>query len=139
MRILVAEDNPVNQRVITVLLEKRGHSVVLACNGSEAIDFQEKQSFDIIFMDVQMPAMNGHDATRAIRRAEQSIGSRIPIIAMTAHAMKGDREQCLQAGMDDYLAKPVLIRELEAMLEAFSSPRRRGDAEISAENAKKIL
>ena len=80
-----------------------------------------KQSFDIVFMDVQMPAMNGHDASRAIRSAEQGTGSRTPIIAMTAHAMKGDREQCLQAGMDDYLTKPVLIRELEAMLERFST------------------
>jgi signal transduction histidine kinase/ActR/RegA family two-component response regulator len=120
MRILVAEDNPVNQRVITGILEKRGHSVVLACDGREAIDLYLKQAFDVIFMDVQMPGMNGFDACSAIRSAEQATGSHTSIIAMTAHAMKGDREQCLTAGMDDYLSKPVRLRELDAVLKRLS-------------------
>ena len=129
MRILVAEDNPVNQRVITVLLEKRGHSVSLARNGSEAIELYANQMFDIIFMDVQMPIMNGYDASFAIRSAESPTGSRTPIIALTAHAMKGDREHCLNAGMDDYLTKPVRIRDLDAMLERFRPEEPRNRAE----------
>ena len=119
MRILVAEDNPVNQRLITVLLKKRGHSVWLAQNGREAVGLHANQPFDIIFMDVQMPMLNGHDASLAIRAAERTTGSRTPIIALTAHAMKGDREQCLNAGMDDYLTKPVRIGDLDAILDRF--------------------
>ena len=132
MRILVAEDNPVNQRVITVLLEKRGHSVSLARNGSEAVDVFAKQPFDMIFMDVQMPIMNGYDASLAIRSAERVTGFRTPIIAVTAHAMKGDREQCLNAGMDDYLTKPVVVRDLDAMLKRFQpeGPRNRAESDL---------
>jgi CheY-like chemotaxis protein len=132
MRILVAEDNPVNQRVITVLLEKRGHSVSLARNGSEAVDLCANQLFDMILMDVQMPIMNGYDSSLAIRSAERIAGSRTPIIALTAHAMKGDREECLNAGMDDYLTKPVLVRDLEAMLKRFQpeEPGNRAESDL---------
>jgi two-component system, sensor histidine kinase and response regulator len=98
LRVLLAEDNPVNQRLASRLLEKRGHSVVVAANGLEALEMIEKESFDLVFMDVQMPVMDGFEATAAIRKKEASSGVRLPIVALTAHAMKGDREKCLAAG-----------------------------------------
>ena len=119
LQILVAEDNLVNQKVMIKLLERRGHAVTLACNGAEAVECYLKQRFDLVLMDVQMPVMNGFDATRAIRQLQQGNGSQMPIIALTAHTMKGDREQCIAAGMDDYLGKPVRIRELEEILKRF--------------------
>jgi len=117
LRVLVAEDNMVNQRVALGLLKKAGHSVVVAGNGKEALDILDAGAFDLILMDVQMPEMNGFEATAEIRRREQSTGQRIPIIAMTAHAMVGDKEQCLQAGMDRYVSKPVREHELLAAIE----------------------
>jgi len=116
LRILVAEDNPVNQRVAVRLLEKGGHSVMLANHGLEALAVLEKAEFDLVLMDVQMPEMDGFEATRVIREREVGTGKHLPIVAMTAHAMKGDRERCLTAGMDDYLAKPVQRTELERVL-----------------------
>ncbi len=116
LRILLAEDNLVNQRLATLLLRKEGHTVVAASNGAEALHAAENETFDLILMDVQMPVMNGYDATNAIRRIENSTGRRTPIIALTAHAMKGDREICLQAGMDDYLTKPIQAAELRHIL-----------------------
>jgi PAS domain S-box-containing protein len=107
LRILVAEDNPVNQQLALHLLERRGHSTVVAENGREALSAIEKHKFDLVLMDVQMPEMGGLEATRAIRQKEQSKGGHLPIVAMTAHAMQGDRERCLEAGMDGYLAKPL--------------------------------
>ena len=107
LRILVAEDNPVNQQLALHLLERRGHSAVVAENGREALSAIEKQKFDLVLMDVQMPEMGGLEATRAIREREKSTGGHLPIVAMTAHAMQGDRERCLEAGMDEYLAKPL--------------------------------
>jgi CheY-like chemotaxis protein len=106
LRILVAEDNLVNQKLALAILEKLGHSVVLAVDGVEALA-KWQDNMDMIFMDVQMPEMDGLEATRRIRSREVISGSHIPIIAMTAHAMKGDRERCLTAGMDDYVSKPV--------------------------------
>ena len=100
LHILVAEDNPVNQRLAVRLLEKRGHTTVLAGDGKEAIAALEKGSYDLILMDVQMPEMGGLEATAAIRRREESSNAHIPIVAMTAHAMKGDRQRCIEAGMD---------------------------------------
>lgn len=105
-RILVAEDNPVNQRLALRLLEKEGHHVVLAGNGLEALAEWRRQAFDLILMDVQMPVMDGYAATREIRRAESASQTHVPIVALTAHAMTADREQCLNAGMDDFLTKP---------------------------------
>jgi two-component system sensor histidine kinase/response regulator len=99
------------------LLEKRGHSVVVAGNGREALDATEQQIFDVVLMDLEMPEMSGLEATAAIRRREQGTGTRIPIIAMTAHAMIGDRERCLAVGMDDYVSKPVRADALYAALE----------------------
>ncbi len=111
-RILLAEDSPVNQKLACRLLEKRGHSVTVAPDGLAAIAAWESQSFDAILMDVQMPKLDGFQTTAAIRDREKTTGHHIPIIAMTAHAMSGDRERCLEAGMDDYLSKPIEANRL---------------------------
>ena len=110
LRLLLAEDNPVNSRLAITLLNKRGHEVVHATNGREALDFLERagfKGFDAVLMDVQMPEMDGMEATAAIRARERVLGSHLPIIGVTAHAMKGDRERCLEGGMDGYVSKPV--------------------------------
>jgi CheY-like chemotaxis protein len=112
LRILVAEDNPMNQALATRLLTKQGHAVIVACNGREALAALERASFDLVLMDVQMPEMDGLDAAAAIRKAEEGTGAHVPIIAMTAYAMTGDRERCLAAGMDAYIAKPIRADEL---------------------------
>ena len=123
LRVLLAEDNAVNQRLAVRLLEKRGHHVVVAGNGREALEALEKGSFDLVFMDVQMPEMDGLEATAAIRDKEKSSGLHQPIIALTAHAMKGDREKCLAGGMDGYLTKPIRPPELDGILEEYVSRR----------------
>jgi len=107
LRILLAEDSPTNQAVAVGLLTKFGHSVVIANDGNEALSAFDREAFDLLFMDVQMPGMDGFEATAAIRAREKKTGAHIPIIAMTAHTMKGDREKCLAAGMDGYVSKPV--------------------------------
>ncbi|MGH9406269.1 MAG: PAS domain S-box protein [Terriglobia bacterium] len=112
LRVLLAEDNAVNQALAGTLLERRGHSVVRAATGREALAALDKQSFDLVLMDVQMPDMNGFEATACIREKERRSGTHVPIIAMTAHAMKGDREKCLAAGMDGYVPKPMRVDEL---------------------------
>jgi len=119
LRILVAEDNPVNQAVARRLLQKRGHIVTTVDNGREALAAVEKETFDLILMDVQMPEMDGLEATAAIRSREQGTGVHLPILAMTAHAMKGDEAQCLAAGMDGYITKPVRSEELFGMIERY--------------------
>jgi two-component system, sensor histidine kinase and response regulator len=111
-RILVAEDNVVNQRLVLRMLEGGGYSVTLAANGREAVRLAMQSRFDLVLMDVQMPVLGGLDATREIRQREMLMGVRTPIVALTAHAMKGDRERCLEAGMDDYLSKPLRRAEL---------------------------
>jgi PAS domain S-box-containing protein len=116
-RILLADDNAVNRALATALLTKRGHSVFQAMNGREAVERASAENFDLIFMDVQMPEMDGFQATSRIRKTELAHGRRTPIIAMTAHAMTGDRERCLAAGMDDYLSKPLHKPELFALLD----------------------
>ena len=116
-RILLVEDHPVNQRLARKLLEKWGHTVLVAANGRKALEAIERNNFDLVIMDVQMPEMNGLEAARQIRAQEKATGAHLPIIAMTAHAMKGDREQCLAAGMDAYITKPIdpdlLFRTIE--------------------------
>jgi two-component system sensor histidine kinase/response regulator len=112
LQVLLAEDNMVNQKLATRLLERAGHRVILAGNGQEAVEAFDTHVLDLILMDVQMPEMDGFEATRVIRKKEQVTHTHIPIIALTANAMKGDREQCLEAGMDDYVSKPIRFDEL---------------------------
>jgi CheY-like chemotaxis protein len=125
LRILLAEDNVVNQRLAMRLLEKRGHTVFLAGNGREALEAFDGEQFDLVLMDVQMPQMSGLEATVAIRAKESENGTHVPIVAMTAHAMKGDRERCLEAGMDGYVSKPIqaqtLFEEIEKVIEGAKS------------------
>ncbi len=116
-RILLAEDNIVNQKLVARLLQKRGHTAVVVNNGREALSILEEQSFDLILMDIQMPEMDGYEATAAIRARESSTGVRLPIVALTAHAMKGDGDQCLAAGMDAYLPKPMHAEQLYDLLD----------------------
>jgi PAS domain S-box-containing protein len=117
LRVLLAEDNLVNQKLAIRLLEKQGHSVTLAGTGAEAVRAVERQAFDLVLMDVQMPEMDGFEATAAIRARERDSGRHLPILAMTAYAMKGDRERCLAGGMDDYVSKPIQPRELWQAIE----------------------
>jgi two-component system sensor histidine kinase/response regulator len=132
LRILVAEDNPVNQQLATGLLNRRGHSVTVAENGQMAVELSGRDRFDVILMDVQMPVMEGFEATRLIRAREGDTGpgEHIPIIALTARAMKGDRELCLAAGMDEYLTKPLRASELYATVDRLAGGH--GAAEPSA-------
>jgi CheY-like chemotaxis protein len=125
LSVLVVEDNAVNQLLASRLLEKRGHRVVMTANGREALDALAKDKFDLVLMDVQMPEMDGLQATRLLREKEKEKqdGFRQPVIALTAHAMKGDQERCLAAGMDGYLTKPILAQELDAILETFVTRR----------------
>jgi two-component system sensor histidine kinase/response regulator len=118
LRVLVAEDNAVNRQLVTALLGKRGHTVVTVGNGLEAVAAVAEGGFDLVLMDVQMPELDGFEATKIIRKAEEATGAHILIIALTAHAMKGDREICLAAGMDAYLPKPINANELFALLES---------------------
>jgi signal transduction histidine kinase/DNA-binding response OmpR family regulator len=116
LRVLVAEDNPVNRLVALKLLEKLGHSVVQVEDGIKAVEAVKHQHFDLVLMDVQMPEMDGFEATAAIRAQETTSGGHVPILALTAHAMKGDRERCIEKGMDDYVSKPVQVEELMAAI-----------------------
>jgi two-component system sensor histidine kinase/response regulator len=115
--VLVAEDSPVNQKLIQRLLEKWGHTPVIAKDGKEALALLDAGKFDLVLMDLQMPEINGFEATAAIRQKERGDGAHIPIIALTAHALKGDRERCLEAGMDDYLSKPIEAQKLFDVVE----------------------
>ena len=120
LRVLLAEDNEVNQRLATALLEKHGHAVSTAANGIEAISAFETGQFDLILMDVQMPLMDGLEAAASIRAKEQLAGGHIPIIALTAHAMREDRDRCIQAGMDEYVSKPINIHTLLSIVDTVS-------------------
>jgi two-component system sensor histidine kinase/response regulator len=116
--------------VAAAILGKCGHTIVHAVNGREAVEAAAREAFDIIFMDVQMPEMDGFEATRRIREGEEAAGRHTPIVAMTAHVMAGDRERCLTAGMDDYLSKPLNKIDLFGILDAvFESLDRPGDGE----------
>jgi PAS domain S-box-containing protein len=120
LRILLAEDNPVNQKIACRVLEKKGYEVTVAADGHAAMAALDRAQFDVVLMDVQMPEMDGFETTAAIRARERDTGKHLPIIAMTAHAMQGDRERCLVAGMDDYLSKPLKVPELMELLEKVS-------------------
>jgi two-component system, sensor histidine kinase and response regulator len=118
LRVLLAEDNPVNQRVVQQLLQLRGHTVTVVGDGAAAIEAVRKATYDVVLMDVQMPGMDGFEATIALRAAEVDMGRRVPVVALTAHAMKGDRERCLAAGMDEYLSKPIQPADLYRVVES---------------------
>ncbi|HEY2953477.1 MAG TPA: response regulator, partial [Verrucomicrobiae bacterium] len=120
--ILIAEDHPVNQRLVLRVLGKWGHTAVIAANGRKAVEAWERDSFDLVLMDVQMPEMSGFEATAVIREKEKTAGGHVPIIAMTAHALVGYREQCLQAGMDDYITKPLDPPRLFELIERLGQP-----------------
>jgi PAS domain S-box-containing protein len=137
LRVLLVEDNPVNQRLAHEILKRRGHLVTLAENGREALECLAASAFEVVLMDVQMPEMNGLEATEAIRATEAGTGRHLPIVAMTAHAMAGDRERCLAAGMDEYLTKPIRAEALVAHVEriamkSVSSGAPRDDAPVFA-------
>ena len=121
LSVLVVEDNPINQRVAARILQKAGHQFRIAGNGEEALNLLENHVYDVVLMDMQMPVMDGLEATRRIREKEASDGGHIPIIAMTANAMQGDREICLRAGMDDYISKPINANELKERLASIAS------------------
>jgi PAS domain S-box-containing protein len=140
LQVLVAEDNQVNQLVATRIFEKLGHQVTVVGNGRQALAAVQAGKFDLIAMDVQMPEMDGLDATRAIRAVEKMAGTHIPIIAMTAHAMKGDRERCLAAGMDGYTSKPIRIRDLEHAIAQLISPIKSASvSRLEAEQAGGVI
>jgi two-component system, sensor histidine kinase and response regulator len=123
LHILLAEDNPVNQNLAVRLLEKQGHTVVVVSDGQATLAALAQQAFDLVLMDVQMPVMDGLEATAAIREQEKTTGAHLPIIAITAHAMKGDRERCLAAGMDGYVSKPIKLDDLDAAITRVLSDR----------------
>jgi CheY-like chemotaxis protein len=127
LSVLLAEDNLVNQRLATRLLEKRGHRVTLAANGREALAAIEKQAYDLVLMDVQMPEMDGLEATIMLRQGEKGSERHQPVIALTAHAMKGDQERCLAAGMDGYLTKPIRPQEIDEILNKYVAIRKEGE------------
>jgi PAS domain S-box-containing protein len=117
LRVLLAEDNPINQRLTFKLLQKRGHEVTVATTGTEAIEAYQRQEFDVILMDVQMPEISGFEVARKIRQVEESTGRHTPVVALTAHAMEGDRQRCFEAGMDAYISKPFRPDHLVQLLE----------------------
>lgn len=117
LRVLVAEDNAVNQRLIERLLQRRGHSVTIVPDGRAAVEAFDREHFDAIFMDMQMPEMDGFEATAIIVERIKQGAPRVPIVALTAHALKGDRERCLAAGMEGYLSKPIVLKELDEVLQ----------------------
>jgi len=119
LKILLAEDNLVNQKLASRLLEKRNHVVTIVSNGKEALLALEKNQFDLVLMDVQMPEMDGLEATRILRESEFATGQHQPVVAMTALAMNGDKERCISAGMDGYLSKPIRPQELDQVLDSY--------------------
>jgi len=132
LHVLLAEDNQVNQRLAVAVLERLGHQVRVAKNGVEAVEFLEKHHFDLVLMDVQMPEMGGVEATQLIRRIEAERGGHIPIVAMTAHAMAGDRERFLEAGMDEYISKPISQERLREVVRSLGRPAAVGDGSAAA-------
>jgi len=138
LRVLLVEDNAVNRMLAVRLLEKRGYTVTVAVNGRDALTASEKESFDVILMDVQMPEMDGFQATAAIRAREKSTGSHIPIIAMTAHSLVGDQERCLAAGMDGYVSKPIRTHQLFSVIEGFFAKQAETDPSALDGKAEEI-
>jgi CheY-like chemotaxis protein len=137
LHILVAEDNVINQKYALGVLEKEGYSVVVASTGREALAALERESFDLVLMDVQMPDMDGFEATSSIRARERFTGMRTPILAMTAHAMNGDRDKCLAAGMDAYISKPIRKSDLMEAIAGLTVNRKFGAVPASASLGQK--
>ncbi len=131
LRILLAEDNAVNQKLVVHLLEKDGHIVTVASNGREALEALELADYDLVLMDVQMPEMSGFEATASIRKREKTSGGHLPVIALTAHAMKGDQDRCLKAGMDAYVSKPIQREELLKAMETVLMSHKPGCPEVA--------
>jgi CheY-like chemotaxis protein len=123
LRVLLAEDNLINQRVGQSLLRKAGHTVVVASDGRQALELLDRESFDLLITDIQMPEVDGYELIAILRSREAANGRRLPIIAMTAHAMEGDRSRCVEAGADDYVAKPVQPRQLMETIAAVMTRR----------------
>jgi CheY-like chemotaxis protein len=122
LRVLLAEDNVINQKLAVRLLEKQGHLVTVANDGREAVAAVQAAAFDVVLMDVQMPNMSGLEAAAAIRSGERGTGRHLPIIAITAHAMRGDEEHCLEAGMDGYISKPIQPDHMMEVIARATSP-----------------
>jgi len=139
LRVLLAEDNPVNQEVAVHLLERRGHSVIVAENGRHALTALERHKFDLVLMDVQMPEMGGLEATQLIREKEKSTGEHLPIVAMTAHAMQGDRERCIAAGMDGYLSKPIDPKSFLQTVEGISQQLAQSQTPVDEPEAREAV
>ncbi len=139
LKILLAEDNHVNQQLAVRMLEKRGHTVSVVDNGKQAVEALRKERFDVVLMDVQMPEMGGFEATATIRRDEGATGDHVPIIAITAHAMKGDRERCLAAGMDGYISKPLQPSELLKVVEEATATRACAPAKTITIDAREVM
>jgi two-component system, sensor histidine kinase and response regulator len=135
LRVLVAEDNPVNRKLAASILQRAGHNAILVTNGKEAVDAVKRELFDVVLMDVQMPVMGGFEATRLVREHESTAGRRTPIIAVTAHAMKGDREACFAAGMDGFAPKPIQSTKLLEMLDRLASGSMRAATPVRAMTA----
>jgi CheY-like chemotaxis protein len=123
LEILLAEDNRVNQKLAVALLEKIGHQIEVANNGREAVELYRKKAFDLVLMDVQMPEVDGYQATQQIRQIQLQAGKRVPIVALTAHASPADRQRCLASGMDEYLAKPIRAGDLYTLIESLTGHR----------------
>ena len=123
LRVLIVEDTAVNQVLLRIFLEKMGHTTVTAADGREAVEAASRDRFDLVFMDVQMPVMDGFAATQAIRQAEKVTGGHVPIFAMTAHALQGDRERCIAAGMDGYVSKPTKRVEIAAVTNSIAAEK----------------
>lgn len=138
LEILLVEDNLVNQKLARALLEKEGHRVFIANHGGEALDWIERREFDVVLMDIQMPEMDGFTATRRIREREQTLGRRTPIIGVTAHAMSGDRQRCLDAGMDDYVTKPIRMPQLRSALEQSQESRAVAELREPAQDVSQV-
>jgi two-component system, sensor histidine kinase and response regulator len=120
LHVLLAEDNAVNRRIAVRFLEKQGHSVAVACDGKQALEALLRERFDLALLDIQMPELDGYEVAAALRAQEKGTGRRLPLVAVTAHAMEGDRERCLEAGMDGYVSKPIQFDQLaQAIAEVF--------------------
>ena len=128
LRVLLAEDNAVNQKIACHVLEKEGYAVTVAADGRQALRALDGGHFDVVLMDVQMPEMDGFETTAAIRALERESGHHLPIIAMTAHAMQGDRERCMAAGMDNYVSKPLKVAELLELLQQIANAQHSEEA-----------